>query len=396
MPFNRRIRVLQLVEGLNLGGAETKLLELVSHMDQHRFETIVCSLGLGDRLVREVQKLGVRVVNFPRRSRFDLRLVLDVARLIRSERIDVVMSTLFYADVVAALAGALNPQCSVISWETISAPEWLVWRRLLAYRAAMHFCDRVVSVSEATAKWLVEQRGLSRRKIVVIPYGVNLEVYRYGKDDQVRQELGLHKDIPVVGVVARLHPQKGHRFLIKAATQIVTEHPQVKFVLVGDGVLRSELENRVDRDGLKDHFLFLGFRRDVHRIMRAFDLFVLPSLYEGLPNVVLEAMAVGLPVVATAVDGTPELVVDGETGYLVPPADPQALAERICALLYDRRRATDFGSQGRRRVEANFSLEKQVQRFQNLYAHFALNGAASDAGVAPSTALRPVEAGVPG
>ncbi len=366
----RKIKVLQLIEGLNLGGAETKLMELVAHMDRDRFETVVCSLGMGDRIKEEFEKLGVEFVTMARKQRVDLRLIFSVAKLIREKQIDVVMTTLFYADVLGALAGVFSKPKAVFSWETISAPEWLLTHRLLVYRFAMRFCTRVISVSHATAKWLVEKRGVPHDKVVVIPYGVNLDLYRAGENPELKQKLGIESDAKVVGVVARLHPQKGHRYLIEAAKSIVAKFPKTKFVIVGDGELRAELEEMTRTQNVAKTFMFLGFRKDIKDLMRVFDVFCLPSLYEGLPNVVLEAMATAKPVVATAVDGTPELIVDGETGYLVPPSDPQALAEKLSQLIGDQELARRFGSNGLKRVKAEYSLEKQVEGFQNLYQSF--------------------------
>jgi len=369
----RKLKVLQLIEGLNLGGAETKLMELVAHMDRDRFETVACSLGMGDRIREEFEKLNVEFITMPRQRRIDLGLIFKVAKLIRDRQIDVVMTTLFYADVLGALAGKFSKPKAVFSWETISAPEWLLAHRLLAYRFAMRYCDRVISVSHATAKWLVEKRGVPAKKVVVIPYGVNLNLYSAGENPGLRKKLGIQPEARVVGVVARLHPQKGHRYLIEAAQSIVARHPKAKFVIVGDGELRPVLEKMVRERGLADSFMFLGFRKDVKDLMRMFDVFCLPSLYEGLPNVVLEAMATAKPVVATAVDGTPEVMVNHETGYLVPPAEPQALAEKISSLVEDPGRAREFGKKGEQRVKAEFSLEKQVEGFQNLYEQFALH-----------------------
>lgn len=374
MSENGKIRVLQLVEGMNWGGAETKLLELISHMDRQRFDTTVCSLGIGDRIRTRFDELGIPFVSLKRRGRIDPKLVWDVSQLIREKKIDVVMTTLFYADVVGALASAISPNKAVFSWETISAPEWLLRHRLWAYRFAMRYCSKVISVSNATARWLVEKRGLSEKQITVIPYGVNLALYQQGKNPQLRAELGLSQDALVVGVVARLHPQKGHCYLIEAAQKICRQHPNAQFVFAGDGKLRTALEKQVADAGLTKQFNFLGFRSDVKDLLRTFDLFVLPSLYEGLPNVILEAMACGLPVVATSVDGTVELVDDGETGFLVPPEQPDALAEKIQQVLSDDALRQKFGQTGRKKVETQYSLELQVSRFQELYEKYAVNG----------------------
>jgi len=371
---DKKINVLQLVEGMSWGGAETKLLELINSMDRDRFSTTVCSLGMGNKIEGHFDALDIPFVNFERRRRIDPKLILDVAKIIREHQIDIVMTTLFYADVVGALASAISPNKAVFSWETISAPEWLLWHRLYAYRFAMRYCTKVISVSQATAKWLVEKRGVPEDKVMVIPYGVNLKEFKYDRNDSLRHELGIDNETKVVGVVARLHPQKGHCYLIEAAQKIVKSHPKVKFVFVGDGELREELQTLVKQKGLTEFFQFLGFRKDVKDLLRVFDVFVLPSLYEGLPNVILEAMASGLPVVATAVDGTVELIENDKSGYLVEPRNPAILSEKITTLLQDERIRKNFGKSGRMRVEKDYSLDLQVSSFQNLYTQYAMNG----------------------
>ncbi|HDQ00218.1 MAG TPA: glycosyltransferase [bacterium] len=373
MKTNGKINVLQLVEGFGLGGAEKKLKELVEKMDCTKFHTVVCSLGLGDKIKEEFEKLrdkGVEVIEMPRERKIDFGLIFKIAKLINEKNIDIVMTTLFYADVIGPLAGKLGKAKAVFSWETISAPWWLYKRRLWAYRFSLRYCKKVVSVSEATAKWLVEKRGVPEKKVMVIPYGVDIEKYSTGSGLEKRKTMGWSADDKVVGMVGRLVEQKGHIYLIDAAREVVKKYPQVKFVLVGDGYLRSELEAKVRAHKLNSNFIFLGFRDDVHELLTTFDIFVLPSLYEGLPNVVLEAMASGLPVVATPVDGTKEAVVDGETGILIPERDGDRLAIELLRLLDNHCLAKKFGKKGRKRVEDVFSVEKQVKRFEALYASY--------------------------
>jgi len=373
MSEKRKVNVLQLVEGMNWGGAETKLMELIAHMDNERFQTTVCSLGIGDRIKEKFDALNVPYIGLKRRNRIDPKLIYDVSRIIKEKKIDVVMTTLFYADVIGALASAISPNKAVFSWETISAPEWLLTHRLWAYRFAMKFCTKVISVSNATAKWLVDKRGLSENKVVVIPYGVDLSLYKQGSNPELRAKLGIKPETLVVGTVARLHTQKGHQYLIEAAKTIVPKFEDIQFVFVGDGDTRPDLEKSIKEANLTENFKLLGFRSDVKELLRTFDLFVLPSLYEGLPNVILEAMASGLPVVATAVDGTVELVEDCKTGYLVPPEEPEELVEKISALLSDAKRRKQFGLEGRKMVVGQYSLDLQVERFQNLYEEFTFD-----------------------
>ena len=374
MESNGKIKVLQVIEGFSLGGAEKKLLELADHFDKDRFHTTICSLGLGDEIAREFEKLkntGIDVVRIPRRSRLDFTHIFKVANFMREQKIDVVMTTLNYADVIGLIAGRLAGVKAAFSWETISSPEWLYKRRLWPYLFAIKFCTRVISVSEATRKWLIEKRKVPAEKVEVIPYGVNLEEYNTHVNSNLRKELGLSKDAPIVGMVGRLHPQKGHTYLIQAARIVVEKHRHAHFVLIGDGDLRTSLENEVRAANLWENFSFLGFRSDVSKLVKSFDIFTLPSLYEGLPNVVLEAMASAKPVIATPVDGTKEVVIDGETGLLVAQKDPVSLAQAILKLIEDPSAAVSMGMKGRMRVEKKFSLTKQVKKFEELYEYYA-------------------------
>ena len=373
MKSNGKINVLQLVEGFGLGGAEKKLKELIENVDREKFHTVVCSLGLGDTIkheFEELRNLGIEVMEIPRKVRVDFGLLFKIAKLIKEKNIDVVMTTLFYADVIGPLAGKLGNAKAVFSWETISAPWWLYKRRLLPYQFAMRYCKKVISVSNATAEFLINKRGVPPEKVMVIPYGVDLRKYQLGNGVKKRESIGLSADDKIVGMVGRLVPQKGHVYLIDAAELVIKKFPDVKFVIVGDGELKDQLLEKVRARNLEKNFRFLGFRSDVNELLWTFDIFTLPSLYEGLPNVVLEAMASSLPVVATPVDGTKEAVVDNETGFLVPVKDVEGLANALIKLLSDPALAQRIGKNGRKRVEDVFSLEKQVKSFEELYESY--------------------------
>ncbi len=368
----RRINVLQLTEGLGWAGAEKKLWELVHRMDATRFNTLVCNFGMGDYFPEQLERLGLRYVTLKRRSQFDISLVWRLRELIRREKIDVIMSTLFYADFMAALVGKWAGVKAVFSWETISSPLWLIPRRLYPYKAVIKRADQVISVSQATARWLHDERGVAERQITVIPYGVDLERFKNQSNLQLKLQLGIPADAPVIGMVARLQPQKGHIYLFHAIKIVLEKAPQTRLVLVGGGPDREELENLAHNMGLANVVHFLGYRDDIPDLLNTFDIFTLPSLFEGLPNVVLEAMACALPVVATPVDGTKEAVIPDETGILVPVKDPPRLAEALLALLTNPARAREMGQAGRRRVENEFSLELQVKRFEDIYEQWVM------------------------
>jgi glycosyltransferase involved in cell wall biosynthesis len=184
---------------------------------------------------------------------------------------------------------------------------------------------------------------------------------------RLRYELGLNSDDQIVGTVGSLYPVKGHRFLIAAVPAIVEACPKARFLLIGRGDEENRLKDQVKSLGVERHVSFLGLRQDISKLLSIMDIFVLPSLSEGLSVATLEAMASALPVVATRVGGNPELIVNEETGMLVPSQDSEALAKAVSALLRDGTRARLFGQSGRARVEQRFHMDMMVNEYRNLY-----------------------------
>ena len=364
---NRKINILQLVNGFGVGGGEKKLLELVRCLDRDKYNLVVCSVGQGGPLEGDFRELGVDVYVFTKRNKLDITLPLKVADLIKRYQIDILQTTLFYADIIGAIATVLAKVKALISWEVITQP--LKLRHRLAYKLLKDKFDLIVSVSDSIRSFIEKERAQDPGKIVTVHYGVDMSEF-HGEEkvrEALRRELGFDGSHSILGVVARLTDQKGHIYLIKAAPKVVNLFPNVRFVLVGDGPNRAMLMAKVQELGLADHFTFLGTREDVSELLNAFDVFVLPSLWEGLPNVVLEAMACGKPVIATSVDGTTEAVIDGETGILVPPRDPESLARAIINLLSSRELLKEYGEKGYQRAKDHFSLENQVKGFEDLY-----------------------------
>jgi len=225
--------------------------------------------------------------------------------------------------------------------------------------------DRYVAVSHDTAQHLIRKLHWPANKVQVIHNGVvsgptELTGSQFNHTQPVQE---IRHDRPVALTIARLDEQKGHRFLLDAAVQV----PEVQFILAGDGPLRSSLEVQVQELGLTDRIKFLGHRTDIRDLLASCDVFVLPSLYEGLPLSILEAMAAGKPVIATQVGGTPEVVIDGETGLLVPPSDSAALAAAIRSVVSNREFAHRLGLAGQIRVVREFSTTIMVRQVSELY-----------------------------
>src|SRR5207244_4140922 len=206
-------------------------------------------------------------------------------------------------------------------------------------------------------------------KFATVHSGIDLARFRSVQVDPAvkRKELGLPPDGVIVGTVGRLVPIKGLEWLLKAAPQVLAQFPQACFVIIGDGPLLSELKELASELGISPRVVFLGTRHDIPECLTALDLFVLPSLNEGMGRALVEAMAVGCPVVATCVGGIPDVVTDGATGLLVPPRDDRALADAILTLLRDRRLLAAYGEAAQRRVDERFDIETMVRSIERLY-----------------------------
>jgi len=362
---NRKLNILHLVNGFAIGGGEMGLLTLIKLLNKEKYHQVIAAVGQGGPLQKDFEATGCRVEVFNKKFAFDFSLIGKVADLMKSEKIDIVLTTLFYADVIGAFAAKRAGVPVVISWEVVSHP--FKFRHLFAYKKALKQIDMVVPVSHAIRRQIMAERGVPAEKAQTIHYGVDTVKYAVKDGQKMRRQLGLADGDIVFGTNARMTHQKGHTYLIDAAKTVVQKYPNVKFVLAGDGPLREELVRQMEEQGVADKFMLLGFRTDIADLLSAYDLYVLPSLFEGLPNQVLEAMSCGKGVVATAVDGTVEAVVEGETGLLVPSKAPAPLAEALLKVLDHRELLQTFGSNSRRRIEAAFTIEKEVREFEELF-----------------------------
>src|SRR2546426_674387 len=238
-----------------------------------------------------------------------------------------------------------------------------------AERLLARLTDRIVTLTDRGAQEHVQYKIGGAEKFSTIHSGIDLAYFRSVRVDPTvkRKELGLPPNGPIVGTVGRLVPIKGLEWLLKAAPRVLAEIPQACFVIIGEGPMLGELRQVTSQLGIGLRVVFLGAREDVPECLAAFDLFVLPSLNEGMGRVLLEAMAVGCPVIATRVGGIPDIVADGATGLLVPPRNERALAEAILTLLRDRSRRAAYGEAARRHVDGRFDVETMVRSVEGLY-----------------------------
>jgi glycosyltransferase involved in cell wall biosynthesis len=386
-----QLRVLLVLPNLHIGGSQEAVRTLAQHLAADGCSPVVCSLFAGGPLLDDLAKQGtpVEVLRLPR-HRFValpwyvadmLRLLRRLAGVIRKYRANVVQTYILGSQhfLVLGLARLLGVPVVILNFRNekflpFSQPGGLKNRlHRLAYRLARRWASGYVAVSAEVKQAMLRTLGLSENDVTVICNGVDVDRYARGVDrEQVRCGLGLSAQDSLAITVATLKAQKGHRYLIEAAAKVVRQHPDTHFLLVGDGELRAELEAHTRALGLADRIHFLGSRRDVSELLAASDVFILPSLWEGLSMALLEAMAAAKPIVATAVSGTEQTMVHGQTGLLVPPSDAPALAQAIHALLSDPERARSLGQAARRRAETHFSTQQQAAEYVALYRRLLL------------------------
>ena len=346
------------------GGAERMLLTLAGGLVQRRWRCVLLyHPGPGtEELSRHAEALGIETRGIPRPSRRrDVSHLRRLAQLLARAR-----PSVFHAHLTWPLrcsyglvAAALARLPAVIATQQLLSTSG-IGRRRLTQRLVGSCVDRYIAVSEAMARTL--RTTLPERKVRVIHNAVPIDHAAYAAAS-LHGSLSPMPDRPLVLTTARLDPQKGLNHLLAAAACV----PDAVFLLAGDGPQRGALEAESRRLGIAERVVFLGHRRDVPELLRCCDLFVLPSLFEGLPVSVLEAMAAARPVIATAIGGTDEAVVHGETGLLVPPGDSVALATAIKLVLTDRGLADHLAMAGRARVEREFSAEAMLDRVTKLY-----------------------------
>lgn len=389
---SEKITVMQAIGNLNIGGAQEVVSTLVGCLPSQECHSIVCTLRDG-ALRQEIEKAGIHVevltgrrynvLNLPMFIVDQIKLGREIKSIIEKHNVDIIQTHLLGSlDFLVMLLPYVSPLRSVI-WtfhnirfelnaSRLTEHYWTLrpkkFGHRLLYRLGSYLIGGFVAVSDQVKQAMIEMIGPIGSKVTVICNGIDTRKYEKVVDKElVRSQFGLDLQKHLIVVVATLKEQKGHRYLVDALASVVPQNPQVHAIFIGNGPLRAELESQVNERDLNGHIYFLGDRHDVPELLAASDLFVLPSLWEGLPMALLEAMATGLPVIATKVSGTVQVVIPDESGILVPPGDVEELAQSIGSLLHDPKRAKAMGQAARRRVVENFSAQKQAAEHLSLY-----------------------------
>jgi len=366
-------RIFHMVNSLDMGGSEHQMVEVASRQKARGYQVTVGCLSSKGSLIEVLRYAGISVIEFnPGGAFFSTRGIFQLLRLtwfFVRHPFDIVQVHDLYSTLLGVPAAWLARIPVILSCRRdLSHWWWYTPRNRRILRHIQNCSTYVIANSEAVRDFLVQRDAFDPNLIRVVRNAVDLERFTTVRPDRERLFSHLGAQSKLIAVVANMNVEvKGHVDLVRAAAEVSQEFRDAKFLLIGDGAERSRLEAMTTELGLSKTVLFLGRRNDVPSVLVSCDLFVLPSWAEGLPNSVLEAMAAGLPVVATRVGGIPEVIEDGVSGLLVAPRDSHALAIAILQVLKNERLAKQLGRSAKERVYTQFNFERLLSELDNLY-----------------------------
>lgn len=373
-----RRNVMQVTHDLAVGGLQQVVVNLCRHIDRSVFDvSVVCLRDLGS-ISGQVKKLGIEVSLISQLKKIDYFAFLKLACIMKKKKIDIVHTHNTQPFIDGTLAALLAGVKTIVHTDHSRVfPDRR--RYMFAERVMSYFAYKVVGVSDAVVRNLIQYEKISRAKMLIIPNGINVADHEMNIDDiGKRRDLGLDDTSPILGIASRLCKVKGLTYLLKAMCDIRVVYKNAKLLIIGDGPEKYELEKEARALNLHDQVLFLGERTDVQQLLKVLNIFVLPSISEGMPICLLEAMASGCPVIASRVGGVPEMIENGKTGILVEPANVSALANAILSLLGNEPMRRSMSIEGRRVVRERFCALKMTKAYEQLYLRKYLPASADE------------------
>ena len=367
---DNRIKVMQVTRSLNVGGLEKLVALFAKKLDPNKFDVSVCCLLRKGFFADDLESQGIKIHLVKDEGEAESRFgFLKLVKLLKQERPQILQTHNTHAMMDGTVAAKLAGIPIVVHTDHArSFPDqtkYMVIENILS-----RMVDRVIAVSEYSKQDLVNFEKINPKKIDVIPNGVSFDKGEYDAD-AVKRELGLNQAEFVLGTVSRLTDQKGTKYLIAAMPAILEAYPNVMLAIVGDGVEREALEAQVKSLGIEDKVRFFGYQKEVQKYISAIDLFVSSSIWEGMPLGLLEVMSCAKPIVGTAVGGVPEVVAEGETGYLTSKENPEGLSAAVIKALSDKQKLLAMGQAAAVRYEQNFTESIMVENYEKLFLELA-------------------------
>lgn len=365
----KEIKILLLLYSVESAGAEKVALSIAKYVNGNRFKPVVCALR-GGRLLNEFLALNVPVYILNKKKGVDLSIVLKLLRILRTEKIKIIHSHNFSPNFWGRIVGKIARIPVLISTEHTVATVKTRLQKTIDYILSK-VTDKIIAVSNRVRDSHIKEEGIISEKFITIYNGIEpwdssnkmINIYK----QQLLKELCIFPDNYIITTIGRLEPPKGYDILLKAIPIVLKVNPKSRFLIVGDGYLKTNLETVVEKLKIKENVVFTGLRNDVRNILAISDLCVIPSIREGFSITLLEAMSVGRPIVATDVGGNAEAVIDRESGIIVQPGDPVALANGIITVLKDKKMAEELGIKAQKRFEEFFTIHKMIDETKRLY-----------------------------
>lgn len=365
------LQILQLISSAGFFGAENVLLELSAELKRLGHSvTIGIFKNLHSpnlELLEKAKEYSLNTQVFECNGRFDLKTVSMISSYVRENSVDIIHSHGYKSNIYAVLSNIKNKKPLVSTCHN-----WINSNAIMGFytfldKFFLKRFDAVISVS-TPVKELLLKSGISKKKISLIENGVNLERFQVnGNGENLRKEFGIDSNYKIIGTVGRLTKEKGHTYFLKAAKKILDSNNDCFFIIIGDGELRKKLEDEAKALGINKRVIFTGKRTDIPELLSVMDIFVLPSLTEGQPMALLEAMAAKKPVIASTVGDIPKILKNGELGILAPPCNPDAIAEGMLSYLNNSKKAEQIALMAYSEITENFSSARMAREYLKIY-----------------------------
>jgi glycosyltransferase involved in cell wall biosynthesis len=363
-----KVKLMQITHDLAIGGLQQVVVNICKTIDRKKFDvSVLCLRNLGE-FVPEIEKMGIRVLYLPQKENgTDYFSFLKVAKILKKEKIEVIHTHNIQPFVDGTIGALLSGVKTIVHTDhSRFFPDKK--RYMLAEWIMSNFAYKIIGVSDHTSQNLIKYEKISPKKIITIVNGIDGSKYDIKIDrDKKRKDLGLLQKGPIIGLVARLIKQKGITDLLKALPEVINKFPDVSLIITGEGPFEDELKRESCDLGINKNIFFIGSRLDIPELLKLFDLYVLPSVSEGLPMVLLEAMAAGCPIIATKVGGIPMAVKHGENGSLIEPKNPKVLSSEIIRLLLNKGLRERYSQRGIKIFREKFSAEMMTRKYEKLY-----------------------------
>lgn len=364
-------RVLHVIDSLHLGGAQEVVLNLAT-CGSPRFQHEVATLHGHGIYWHRLREAGVKVHSLSPHKYLPLYLG-TLPALLLARRPDILHCHLIPSNIIAKPLGALLGVPLILNHDHTNDPQRIDNKLLLSLdKTTNRFAHHIIAVAAACRDFLIQHESLPPQKITLVPNAIDLRRFAPGKADRAesRNKFGLPTDAKVIAGVGRLNPQKNFSLFLDIAAELAPGFPELRFLLAGEGPEESVLHEKAHALGLADRIVFAGYVADTRQVYAAADILLMPSRFEGLPMTLLEAMAMGLPVVASKLDGIAEVIEDGHEGFLIKSNDTQGFVNRCSALLENLAKSSELAANARAKIESHFSVERMTSAVEAIYDRF--------------------------